>query len=105
MICLIGFIALFAFSQGVVIWVFISEIFPNKVRAAGQTSGSSTHWVMAALISWTFPLIAEGSPRGGAYAFTFFTLMMLLQFFFAWKMLPETKGQSLEGIRRTLGIH
>jgi len=105
MICLIGFIAFFAFSQGAVIWVFISEIFPNKVRAAGQTLGSSTHWVMAALISWTFPIIAEGSPLGGAYAFTFFSAMMMLQLFFAWKILPETKGQSLEGIQRTLGIH
>lgn len=105
MICLIGFIAFFAFSQGAVIWVFISEIFPNKVRAAGQTLGSSTHWVMAALISWTFPIIAEGSPLGGAYAFSFFSATMLLQLFFAWKILPETKGQSLEGIQRTLGIH
>ncbi len=105
MVCLIGFIAFFAFSQGAVIWVFISEIFPNKVRAAGQTLGSSTHWIMAALVSWTFPIIAEGSPLGGAYAFAFFSAMMLLQLFFAWKVLPETKGQSLEGIQKTLGIH
>lgn len=105
MICLIGFIAFFAFSQGAVIWVFISEIFPNRVRSAGQTLGSSTHWVMAALISWTFPIIAESSDQGGAWAFAFFSAMMLLQFFFAWKVLPETKGQSLEGIQKTLGIH
>ena len=105
MACLIGFIACFAFSQGAVIWVFISEIFPNRVRSAGQTLGSGTHWVMAALVSWTFPIIAEGSAFGGAYAFALFSGMMLLQLFFAWKTLPETKGQTLEGIQQTLGIH
>lgn len=105
MVCLIGFIAFFAFSQGAVIWVFISEIFPNRVRSAGQTLGSGTHWVMAALISWAFPIIAEGSALGGAYAFALFSVMMLLQLFFAWKVLPETKGQTLEGIQQSLGIH
>lgn len=105
MICLIGFIASFAFSQGAIIWVFIAEIFPNRVRSAGQTLGSSTHWVMAALVSWTFPIIAEGSEMGGAYAFSFFSVMMLIQLFFAWKVMPETKGQSLEGIQASMGIH
>lgn len=105
MLYLVGFIAFFAFSQGAVIWVFISEIFPNKVRAQGQTLGSFTHWIMAAAISWTFPIFVESSPLGGALAFTFFSLMMLLHLFFAWKILPETKGQTLEGIQRSLGIH
>ncbi|NOT74189.1 MAG: sugar porter family MFS transporter [Cyclobacteriaceae bacterium] len=105
MIYLVGFIAFFAFSQGAVIWVFISEIFPNKVRSQGQTLGSFTHWIMAAAISWTFPIFAESSPLGGAYAFTFFSVMMFLHLFFAWKVLPETKGQSLEGIQQSLGIH
>jgi len=105
MVCLIGFIAFFAFSQGAVIWVFISEIFPNKVRSAGQTLGSGTHWVMAALVSWTFPIVVEGSTLGGAYAFALFSIIMLLHLFFAWKVLPETKGQTLEGIQRNLGIH
>ena len=105
MLYLVGFIAFFAFSQGAVIWVFISEIFPNKVRAQGQTLGSFTHWIMAAFISWTFPIFAESSALGGAYAFTFFSLMMFLHLFFAWKVLPETKGQSLEGIQKSLGIH
>lgn len=105
MVCLIGFIAFFAFSQGAVIWVFISEIFPNKVRSAGQTLGSGTHWVMAALVSWTFPIVVEGSTLGGAYAFALFSVIMLLHLFFAWKVLPETKGQTLEGIQKTLGIH
>lgn len=105
MVYLVGFIAFFAFSQGAVIWVFISEIFPNKVRSQGQTLGSSTHWIMAAIVSWTFPIFAESSAMGGAWAFAFFSLMMLLHLLFAWKVLPETKGQSLEGIQRSLGIH
>jgi sugar porter (SP) family MFS transporter len=105
MLSLVGFIAFFAFSQGAVIWVFISEIFPNKVRSAGQTLGSSTHWIIAAAISWTFPIFAEKVENGGAYAFTFFCVMMTLHLFFAWKVLPETKGKSLEGIQQSLGIH
>ncbi len=104
MLCLVGFIAFFAFSQGAVIWVFISEIFPNKVRSAGQTLGSSTHWIMAAIISWTFPIIAD-MKGGGYYSFLFFAVMMLVQGFFVWKVLPETKGKSLEGIQQSLGIH
>jgi MFS family permease len=104
MVYLVGFIAFFAFSQGAVIWVFISEIFPNRVRAMGQTLGSSTHWVMAALISWTFPVIAESSTLGGAYAFLLFASMMFLQLLFAWKVLPETKGKSLEDIQKELRI-
>lgn len=105
MLYLVGFIAFFAFSQGAVIWVFMSEIFPNKVRSQGQTLGSFTHWIMAAVISWTFPIFAESSELGGAFAFTFFSVMMFIHLFFAWKVLPETKGQSLEGIQRALGIH
>jgi sugar porter (SP) family MFS transporter len=105
MLYLVGFIAFFAFSQGAVIWVFISEIFPNKVRSQGQTLGSSTHWIMAAIISWTFPVLAESSEMGGFYSFLIFTVMMLLHGFFAWKVLPETKGKSLEGIQESLGIH
>ena len=105
MLYLVGFIAFFAFSQGAVIWVFISEIFPNKVRSQGQTLGSSTHWIMAAIISWTFPVLAESSEMGGFISFLIFTIMMLLHGFFAWKVLPETKVKSLEGIQESLGIH
>lgn len=105
MIYLVGFIAFFAFSQGAVIWVFISEIFPNTVRAKGQALGSFTHWIMAAVITWVFPIIAKSSDLGGAYAFSFFSLMMVLQFFFAWKVLPETKGKSLEDIQQTVVLH
>jgi hypothetical protein len=87
-----------------VIWVFISEIFPNKVRSQGQTLGSSTHWIMAAVISWTFPIIAA-KQHGGFYSFLLFSVMMLLHLVFVWKVLPETKGKSLEGIQQDLGIH
>lgn len=103
-IYLIGFIAFFAFSQGAVIWVFISEIFPNSVRSQGGSLGSFTHWIMAAIISWTFPVIVEGSEKGGMYSFLFYSVMMLLHLVFVWKWLPETKGKSLETIQKELGI-
>lgn len=97
---LLLFIAFFAFSQGAVIWVFISEIFPNSLRAKGQTLGSVTHWVMAAAVAFIFPVLAE--KVGGGYTFAFFTLMMVLQLLFAWKVMPETKGRSLEDIETSL---
>jgi sugar porter (SP) family MFS transporter len=97
------FIAFFAFSQGAVIWVFISEIFPNQVRAKGQTLGSSTHWVMAALIAFAFPYLAE--KVGGANTFYFFGVMMVLQLIFVWRMMPETKGSSLEQIENNIILH
>lgn len=97
------FIAFFAFSQGAVIWVFISEIFPNQVRAKGQTLGSSTHWVMAALIAFSFPFFAE--KLGGATTFCFFGTMMVLQLIFVWRMMPETKGKSLEQIETNMVMH
>ena len=100
---LLFYIAFFAFSQGAVIWVFISEIFPNQVRAKGQTLGSFTHWVMAALIAFSFPYFAE--KLGGGNTFLFFTVMMFLQLLFVWKVMPETKGKSLEQIERTLTMH
>jgi sugar porter (SP) family MFS transporter len=102
LIYLIGFIAFFAFSQGAVIWVFISEIFPNAVRSQGGALGSFTHWIMAAIISWTFPVIVEGSEKGGFYSFVFYSLMMLLAAIFIWRVMPETKGKSLEQIERTM---
>lgn len=97
---LLVFQASHAFSQGAVIWVFISEIFPNAVRAKGQALGSFTHWLMAALVSWTFPIVAE---RSGAWPFGFFAAMMGLQLLFAWKVMPETKGGTLEDIEARLG--
>lgn len=98
---LIGYIAFFAFSQGAVIWVYLAEIFPNRVRARGQALGSFTHWVWAAVVSWTFPVFAEAS---GGMPFVVFGAMMVLQFFVVLAFLPETKGVSLEQIQRNLGI-
>lgn len=104
MIYLIVFIAFFALSQGAVIWVFISEIFPNSVRSKGQTLGSFTHWIMAWIISWTFPIVVESSELGGAYAFAVFAGVSVVQLLFAWKIMPETKGKSLEQIQK-LVVH
>jgi MFS family permease len=100
---LLVYIAFFAFSQGAVIWVFISEIFPNSVRAKGQTLGSFTHWIMAALIAFTFPYLA--SHIGGGHIFAFFCVMMVLQLLFVWRWMPETKGQTLEEIELTMVVH
>lgn len=96
---LVGYIACFAFSQGAVIWVYLSEVFPNNVRAKGQSLGSFTHWIMNALISGTFPLFAASS---GGYPFVFFSLMMVLQFFVVLFVYPETKGVTLEEMQKKL---
>ncbi len=98
---LLVFIASHAFGQGAVIWVFISEIFPNRVRARGQALGSFVHWFMAAAISWTFPLFAAAS---GGHAFAFYAAMMVLQLLWVLVVMPETKGVSLEQIQKKLGI-
>jgi MFS transporter, SP family, arabinose:H+ symporter len=98
---LVGYIFSFGISQGAVIWVFISEIFPNRVRAKGQSLGSSTHWVADALISGLFPLVATGS---AAVPFLFFAVMVTVQFFVVLFVFPETKGTTLEGMGRKLGI-
>lgn len=90
------FIAAHAIGQGSVIWVFISEIFPNSVRAAGTSFGSLTHWVFASLISQTFPFFASNPAIGPTKIFGFFAFMMVLQLLFVWKMMPETKGIALE---------
>jgi sugar porter (SP) family MFS transporter len=96
----LGFIAFFAFSQGAVIWVFLAEIFPNKVRAKGQALGSFTHWIMNAVIGLSFPVVL--SHWGGGNVFMFFALMMVPFFFFVWKMMPETKGKSLEELEKII---
>jgi len=99
---LLIYIAFFAFSQGAVIWVFLSEIFPNQVRAKGQSLGSFTHWIMAAAITYTFPKVVS---YGGGPIFLFFCIMMILQLFFVWKFMHETKGQALEQIEEHLVLH
>lgn len=101
LVSLLVFIASHAFGQGAVIWVFISEIFPNRVRARGQALGSFTHWVMAAAISWTFPIIAT---KSGGYVFAFYCSMMVLQLLWVLWVMPETKGVPLEEIQKKLGI-
>ena len=98
---LVGFIAFFGFSQGAVIWVYISEIFPTTVRAKGQSLGSFTHWAMNAAIAWTFPVIAASSK---AAPFVFFAAMMALQFFVVLFFYPETRNVSLEEMQKKLGI-
>jgi sugar porter (SP) family MFS transporter len=98
---LVGFIASFAFSQGAVIWVYLSEVFPNRVRAKGQSLGSFTHWIMNAAISGTFPLLAA---KSGAAPFAFFTVMMAVQFFVVLFTYPETKGITLEQMQKKMGI-
>lgn len=90
---LLGFIAFFSLSQGAVIWVFMSEIFPNAIRAKGQSFGAAIHWGMAAIISWIFPMVVGGLP---SLAFVFFALLMLLQFLWTLYIMPETKGKTLE---------
>jgi MFS transporter, SP family, arabinose:H+ symporter len=96
------FIASHAIGQGAVIWVFISEIFPNSVRSFGNSLGSSTHWIFAALIAGNFVYIE--SIFGGGPIFAFFAFMMLLQLLFVWKLMPETKNISLEEMEVKLGI-
>ena len=97
--CLVGFIAFFAFSQGAVIWVYLSEVFPTLVRAKGQSLGSFTHWIMNAAISAIFPVLAASS---GGIPFLFFAVMMVAQFFVVLTTYPETKWYSLEEMQKKL---
>ncbi|MGA2017270.1 MAG: sugar porter family MFS transporter [Opitutaceae bacterium] len=98
--CIFAFIAAHAIGQGAVIWVFISEIFPNRHRATGQSLGSLTHWVFAALLTTFFPSMVTAFPAG--YVFLFFCGMMVLQLVWVRLMVPETKGISLEEIEHLL---
>jgi SP family arabinose:H+ symporter-like MFS transporter len=98
---LIGYIAFFAFSQGAVIWVYLAEVFPNTVRAKGQSLGSFSHWFMNGLVSLVFPMVAA---RSGAYPFVFFSAMMVVQFFVVLFIYPETKGVTLEAMQKKMGI-
>ena len=109
-ILICGFIAAHAIGQGAVIWVFISEIFPNKVRDNGMSLGSGTHWVFAALITMiTLPVMTalKGDPENGIPStewmiYVFFAGMMVLQLLFVLFMMPETKGESLEDLEKRL---
>ena len=101
-VLLFFFIAAHAIGQGAVIWVFISEIFPNQVRSYGQSLGSSVHWIMAALVTSVFPFFANNPTIGPAKIFLFFTLMMILQLLWVLFKMPETKGVSLEQLESKL---
>ncbi|CAM4085987.1 MULTISPECIES: sugar porter family MFS transporter [Gillisia] len=96
------FIASHAIGQGAVIWVFISEVFPNHLRASGQSFGASTHWVLAAIIPAMIPYLF--STIGAGYVFAFFTFMMFLQLLFVLFIMPETKGKSLEQLSEELSF-
>src|SRR5882762_6902461 len=98
---LIGYIAFFAFSQGAVIWVYISEVFPNRVRAKGKSLGSFTHWIMAALISLGFPAVARWSRP---LPFVFFAAVTVVQLIVVMVAYPETKGVSLEEIQKEMSV-
>ncbi|QDV69263.1 D-xylose-proton symporter [Rosistilla carotiformis] len=100
--CIFAFIAAHAIGQGAVIWVFISEIFPNRHRAAGQAWGSSTHWLFAALLTLVFPTLAARLPPAAIFAV--FAAMMVLQLVWVKFFMPETKGVPLEEMQARLGI-
>ena len=100
--CIFAFIAAHAIGQGAVIWVFISEIFPNRQRAGGQALGSFTHWIFAAVLTTFFPQMVESFPPG--YVFLFFCGMMVLQLLWVRLMVPETRGVPLEEIQHRLGV-
>ena len=109
--CIFAFIAAHAVGQGAVIWVLISEIFPNRHRAEGQSLGSFTHWIFAALLTTFFPSIVaifvptkDAPPGPAGYIFGFFCFMMVLQLVWVKFMVPETKGVSLEDMQHKLGI-
>ncbi len=95
------FIIFFAISQGSVIWVYIAEVFPSRVRSKGQSVGSSSHWIMNAIIASIFPYIAA---KSHALPFVFFAVMMALQFFVVLFIYPETKQRSLEQIQANFGL-
>ena len=100
------FIAAHAIGQGAVIWVFISEIFPNSVRATGTSFGCLTHWFWAAVVAQVFPFFAGNPSIGGTKIFGFFAVMMVLQLIYVWKMMPETKGIALEDMdKATIVLH
>jgi len=102
LICILGFIASFAFSQGTVIWVVLTEIYPNRIRAKAQSIATLTHWVWAFIITLTFPQMMKS--LGGA-TFAFFGAAMVLQLIFVIGWLPETRGKSLEELESAFTRH
>jgi sugar porter (SP) family MFS transporter len=101
MVAMMGVVGTHAYSQGAVVWVIINELLPNAVRASGSAVVTCLVWVLCLGVSWSFPVVAA---KSGAYAFGFFAVMMVLQFFLVLKYLPETKGISLEALQKRLGV-
>ena len=101
MVALMGIVGTHAYSQGAVVWVIINELLPNAVRASGSAAVTCLVWLLCLVVSWSFPVVAA---KSGAYAFGFFALMMVLQFFMVLFFLPETKGLSLEELQKRLGV-
>jgi MFS family permease len=101
LVAMMGVVGSHAFSQGAVVWVIINELLPNAVRGAGSAIVCFLIWMLCAGISLSFPVVAA---KSGAYAFGFFALMMVFQFFMVLKYLPETKGISLEELQKRLGV-
>ncbi|WP_372935673.1 sugar porter family MFS transporter [Mariniphaga sediminis] len=101
LVYLLVYIVFFAFSTGAVIWVLISEVFPNSVRGKGQALGSFTHWSFATLITFLFPIF-NSTLKGSSYSFAFFSIMMIIQALVVWRYFPETKGRSLEELSEEL---
>lgn len=94
------FIGAHAIGQGAVIWVFISEIFPNHLRSKGQSFGSSVHWWLAAIIPAMVPALFTSI--GAGWVFAVFAIFMVFQLLFVWRFMPETKGKSLEQLEKEL---
>ncbi len=102
LILLTGYIMFFAFSTGAVIWVLISEVFPTAVRGQGQSLGSFTHWLFAAIITFVFPVLVGKGENGAGSAFLFFAVAMIIQAVVVWKYFPETRGKTLEQLGEEL---
>jgi MFS family permease len=102
LIFMIAFVACFAFSQGAVVWVLFSEMFPNNIRSRGMAIGSFSHWVFYAILLFFFPVIQKSFPdnRGIGYVFAVFAILTFISFFFFKKYIVETKGKSLEELEK-----
>ncbi|HTN07259.1 sugar porter family MFS transporter [Agriterribacter sp.] len=100
-----AFILFFSFSQGAVIWVYISEVFPNKVRSKGLSLGSFTHWALAAIAAQVYPVIIAIPKIGLSIPFIVGAVMMIVQFFVVWFLFVETKGIPLEQLEEKLGVN
>lgn len=102
LVYLLTYILFFGFSTGAVIWVLIAEVFPTNVRGKGQSLGSLTHWLFAAIITFVFPIIIKEIKFGAGHTFLFFSVMMILQVIVTWYYFPETKKRTLEELSQNL---